>query len=172
MHATNTVCEGLEDLAKVKMDTTDKHVDESDSRVKRDTEDIKKLLEWFLLHDHFPVVEKIISIVSGVVGEEKINCHNARKVGITSMTKMFGQTFNNIKLKRVDKVLLLLTISSAIKVHDEKVPIDPVLLFQRMSIIKSFEDELETFFKYELAPYPLSLFDAIGMRKTQKISHL
>ncbi|GBL79850.1 hypothetical protein AVEN_28917-1 [Araneus ventricosus] len=81
---------------------------------------------------------------------------------------MFGQTFNIIKLKRVDKVLLLLTISSAIKVHDKKVPIDPVLLFLRMSITKSFADELETFFKYELAPYPLSLFDAIGMRKTQK----
>ncbi|GBM62026.1 hypothetical protein AVEN_220953-1 [Araneus ventricosus] len=44
MHATNTVCEGLEDLANVKMDITDKHVDASDSRVKRDTEDIKKLL--------------------------------------------------------------------------------------------------------------------------------
>ncbi|GBN36812.1 hypothetical protein AVEN_37218-1 [Araneus ventricosus] len=81
---------------------------------------------------------------------------------------MFSRTFNNIKLNRVDKVLPLLTISSAIKVHDEKVPIDPVLLFQRMSITKSFEDELQTFFKYELAPYPLSLFDAIGMRKTQK----
>ncbi|GBN60056.1 hypothetical protein AVEN_141910-1 [Araneus ventricosus] len=127
MHARNTVCEGLEDLANVKMDTTDKHADASDSRVKRDIEDIKKLLEWFLLHDPFPVVEKIISIASGVVGDEQINCHNARKVGITSMTKMFGQTFNNIKLKRVDKVLLLLTISSAIKVHDEKVPIDHVL---------------------------------------------
>ncbi|GBL88163.1 hypothetical protein AVEN_29539-1 [Araneus ventricosus] len=81
---------------------------------------------------------------------------------------MFGQTFNNIKLKRVDKALPLLTISSAIKVHDEKAPIDSVLLFQRMSITKSFEDELETFFKYELAPYPLSFFDATGMRKTQK----
>ncbi|GBN28245.1 hypothetical protein AVEN_212136-1 [Araneus ventricosus] len=37
-----------------------------------------------------------------------------------------------------------------------------------MSIAKSFEHELETFFKYELAPYPSSLFDAIGMHKTQK----
>ncbi|GBM52909.1 hypothetical protein AVEN_197215-1 [Araneus ventricosus] len=126
IHATNTVCEGLEDLANVKMNTTDKYVDASDSRVKRDIEDIKKLLEWFLLHDPFPVVEKIISIASGVVGDEKINCHNALKVGIMSMTKMFVQTFNNIKLKRVDKVLLLLPISSAIKVHDKKVPIDPV----------------------------------------------
>ncbi|GBM73978.1 hypothetical protein AVEN_121789-1 [Araneus ventricosus] len=81
---------------------------------------------------------------------------------------MFGQTFNNIKLKHVDEVLPLLTISSAIKVHDEKVPIDPKLLFQPMSITKSFEDEFQTLFKYELAPYPLSLFYAIGMRKTQK----
>ncbi|GBN12845.1 hypothetical protein AVEN_274270-1 [Araneus ventricosus] len=166
MHAMNIVCEGLENLANVKMNTTDKHVDASESLVKRDTEDIKKLLEWFLLHDPFPVVEKIISIASGVVGDEKINSHNAREVGITSMTRMFGQTFNNIKLKCVDKVLPFLTISSAIRVHDEKVPIDPVLLFQRMSITKSFE--LQTFFQYELALYPLSLFDAIGMSKTQK----
>ncbi|GBM56514.1 hypothetical protein AVEN_140588-1 [Araneus ventricosus] len=72
MHAINTVCERLEDLGNVKMDTTDKHVDASDSRVKRDTEDIKKLLEWFLLHDPFPVVEKIISIASGVVGDERV----------------------------------------------------------------------------------------------------
>ena len=114
------------------------------------------------------MVEKIISIANGVVGDEKINCHNARDVGITSMTRMFGRTFNNIKLKRVDKVLPLLTISSAIKVHDGKVPIHPLLLFQRMSITKSFEDELEIFFKYELAPYPLSLFDVIRMRKRQK----
>ncbi|GBM17623.1 hypothetical protein AVEN_80911-1 [Araneus ventricosus] len=120
MHAMNTVCEGLEDLANVKMNTTDKHIDASDSRVKRDTEDIKKLLEWFLLHDPFPVVEKIISIASGVFGDEKINCHNAREVGITSMTRVFGQTFNNIKFKRVDKVLPLLSISSAITFHDEK----------------------------------------------------
>ena len=168
MHAMNTVCEGLEDLADVRMDTTDQHVDASDSRVKKDAKDIKKLLEWFSSHDPFPEVKEIISIASGVVGDNKINCHKAREVGIASMSKMTGETFNNIKLKRADKVLPLLTMSSTIKVHDEKVPIDPVLLFQRMSITKTFEDEIEKFFEYELAPYPLSLFDAIGMRKTQK----
>ncbi|GBN63061.1 hypothetical protein AVEN_153471-1 [Araneus ventricosus] len=53
MHATNTVCEGLEDLANVKMDTTDKRVDASDSRVKRDTEDIKKLHAIFGKYVHY-----------------------------------------------------------------------------------------------------------------------
>lgn len=168
MHSMNTVCEGLEDLANFKMDTTDQHVDARDSRIKRDIEDVKKLYEWFLLHDPFPEIKEIMSIASGVVGDKKINCHNAREVGNTSMKKMIGQTFNNIKLKRTDKVLPLLSISSTVKVYDEKVPIDPLLLFQRMSITRTFGDELQKFFEYELAPYPLSLFDAIGMRKTQK----
>jgi len=46
----NTVCEGLEDFANAKIDTTDQHVDASDSRIKIDIEDIKKLFEWFSLH--------------------------------------------------------------------------------------------------------------------------
>ncbi|KAJ8928317.1 hypothetical protein NQ314_019129 [Rhamnusium bicolor] len=166
MHAMNTICEGLEDLADVRMDTTDQHA--SDSRVKKYAKDIKKLLEWFSSHDHFPEVKEIISIASGVVGDNKINYHKAREVGIASMSKMTGKTFNNIKLKLADKVLRPLTMSSTIKVHDEKVSIDPVLLFQRMSITKTFKDEIEKFFEYKLAPYLLSLFDAFGIRKTQK----
>ena len=167
MHAMNTVCEGLEDLADIKTYTTDQHVDASDSRIKKDDKDIEKLQQWFLSHDPFPKIKEIISIASGIVGDNKINCHKASEVGIAAMSKMTGETFN-IKLKRADKVLPLLTMSSTIKVHDKKVPVDPVLLFQRMSISKTFEDEIEKFFEYELAPYPLSMFDETGMRKTQK----
>lgn len=168
MHAMNTVCDELEFLANVRMDTTDQHVDASDSRVEKDAKDIKILLDWFSSHDPFPEINKILSIASGVIGDDKINCHKAREVGIASMSKTTGQTFNHIKLKRTDKVLPLLAVSSTVKVHDEEVPIDPVLLFQRMGVTKTFEDEIETFFAYDLAPYPLSLSDAAGMRKTMK----
>lgn len=37
MHAMNTVCDRLEELANIRMDNTDQHVDASDSRVKKDT---------------------------------------------------------------------------------------------------------------------------------------
>lgn len=41
MHYTmNTICEGMEDLADVRMDTTFKHVDASDSRVEKDIENV------------------------------------------------------------------------------------------------------------------------------------
>lgn len=42
------------------------------------------------------------------------------------------------------------------------------MLFQRISFLKKPEEQLESYFQYELAPYPLSLFDEKGMRETQK----
>ncbi|CAG9765946.1 unnamed protein product [Ceutorhynchus assimilis] len=142
MHAMNTMCEGLEELANVRLET-DQHVDASDSRMKRDMQDINELHEWFLSHDPFPEVTKIISVASGVVGNNLINYHNTREVVTAFINKMTGQTFNNIKLKRAYKVLPLLAMSSTIKVHDKTAPMDPILLFQRMSITETFEDELK-----------------------------
>lgn len=53
-------------------------------------------------------------------------------------------------------------------VHDCKVTIDPLLLFQRISLNKKFEENLCEYLQYELSPYPTALFDNVGMRKTQK----
>lgn len=60
MHAMNAVCEALEDLVYVRMNTTDQHVDSSDSRIKKAGKDIKKLLEWFSSHYPFPQICKIV----------------------------------------------------------------------------------------------------------------
>lgn len=46
--------------------------------------------------------------------------------------------------------------------------IHSLLLFQRICVTKKFDDQLQEFLQYELAPYPLALFDDIGMRKTKK----
>ncbi|XP_065664106.1 uncharacterized protein LOC136085968 [Hydra vulgaris] len=152
---------------------------------------IKEILPYFYASGHFPyaksahlyqqdmlqleklmnqsVYQRFIEGFFTVRRSDKLNCGTSTDMVIEqSMIKsMTGETFN-IKLKRADKVLPLLTMSSTIKVHDEKVTVDPVLLFQRMSISKTFEDEIEKFFEHETAPYPLSMFDETGMRKTQK----
>lgn len=60
------------------------------------------------------------------VGDKKINCHDAREIGIASMT---NHTFTDTKIKRGDQVFSLLTMSSILKVYNKKVPIDPVFLF-------------------------------------------
>lgn len=64
------------------------------------------------------------------------------------MIKMTGQSFKNIKQKPADKVLPLLTKSRTIKVHYEKISIYSILLFQRITITKTFEDEFDIFIFY------------------------
>lgn len=109
-----------------------------------------------------------MSIASGVTGNEKINCHDASRIGTVAMQKKVGQTFYDIKFLRADRVLSLLSVNSNVKVHNKTVPIDPLLLFQRICVIKRTNDELRNYLAYELAPFPVSLFDERGMWKTKK----
>jgi len=43
-------------------------------------------------------------------------------------------------------------------------------LFQRIAILKKNDDELLSYLQFELAPFPLALFDEHGLRKTKKSS--
>ncbi|KMQ87541.1 hypothetical protein RF55_13145 [Lasius niger] len=166
----SNISEGLESFCELSFDTGEQHVDARDSRVKKDDADVQKLSEWFQSHNPFPHIHQIMSIATGIIGDEKINCHNAHNIGTTAMEKKIGNNFNDIKFSRADRVLSLLTVNSNVKVRDTTVPIDPLLLFQRISVMKRSNKELRDYLQYELAPYPVSLFDELGMRKTKKSS--
>lgn len=111
-----------------------------------------------------------MSLATGLIGDTTINCYKAIEIGNVAMKKMIGNNFFEVKLSRKDKVLPLATLNSAVKIHGEVVPLDPLLIFQRIAISKKNNEELEDHLKYELAPYPLSLFNEAGMRKTKKSS--
>ncbi|CAH2086035.1 unnamed protein product [Euphydryas editha] len=168
MYATNTICEEIERFCNISFDSVDQHVDARDSRIKRDDTDVNELVGWFTLHNPFPNTNQLVSLASGIVGNDQINCHRAHEIGLQSMVKITGLNFNEIKLKRVDKVLPLSAINKSVKINDCKVSIDPMLLFQRITVSKKFESNLQEYLQYELSPYPTSLFDSNGMRKTTK----
>ena len=68
----------------------------------------------------------------------------------------------------VSVLLPLEAMTNAIKIYDETIPINPTIIFQRITIAKQSDEQLEEFLKYELCPYPLPLFDESGMRKGTK----
>lgn len=72
--------------------------------------------------------------------------------------------------QKKNKVKLLLAVNNNIKIGDKTIPVDPLLLFQRIYVMKKSDEKLEFYLKYELAPSPLSLFDYVGMRKITKVS--
>ncbi|GBN51515.1 hypothetical protein AVEN_57146-1 [Araneus ventricosus] len=55
--------------------------------------------------------------------------------------------------------------TSKVKVHDELIPVNPDTIFRRIFLLKKSDGEVQTYFEFELIPFPLSLFDG-GLRKT------
>jgi len=145
------------------LDIVDQHVVARDSHTNRDNADVKKLVEWFVSHNPFPTANKIMSLTTGIIANDEIHCHDAYNIGHISMKNMVGQTFDNLKFKRSNRVLPLLLVNSSVKIHDCKVAIDPLLLFQRISLNNKFDKHLHEYLKYELSPYPLAFFTEISM---------
>ena len=94
----------------------------------------------------------------------------AHELGTDGVQRITGNTFEHVSFKRKDKVQTLATVT--LKVHGKQVAIDPLTIFHRLCITKQSEKDLKQHFKYELAPYPMSLFCEEGMRKGTKFTLL
>lgn len=134
----------------IKFSTTEQHVDARDPRINRDSVDIKRFMQWLNSHEPFPFQIAVMSIAIGVISREMINCYDAFELGKASLDKIIGQNITNISFKRKDNVMPLITVSSCIRIQDEVVPIDSLLLFQRICMTKQSEEDLQKYLQYEL----------------------
>ncbi|CAG9820707.1 unnamed protein product [Phaedon cochleariae] len=166
----HNVCDVIEDFCGIFSGTTEQHVDMRRSRILRDSKDTEKLINWFNQHYPFPKIDNIMSISSGLVGDERVNCCNAQDIGSIGISNIIGKDFDSVKFKRKDRVIPLGAINNSITIEEVAVPIDPLLIFHRMCIAKKTDEELQQYLEYELAPFPLSLFSEEGMRKGTKSS--
>ncbi|KYN19380.1 Cytochrome P450 4C1 [Trachymyrmex cornetzi] len=100
MPPAHNVTEQLERFCKLSLDNCEQHVEMRD--MARDDTDLQRLLQWLESHKSFPTTKEIMSIATGVTGDETINCHDAYCVGKQAMQQMIGQNFEEVKLKRND----------------------------------------------------------------------
>lgn len=164
--------EGLENFCNVEFSKSIQHVDSRDARIQRDRKDVLALRQFLVEHNPFDDIDALQNIVTGLIGTEEINCFNALAIGIEAMNSINGLNYDNIKLSKKGKVISLhgVNVNSKLKISDKSIPVDPLLLFQQICVMKKSDEELEFYLKFELAPYPLSLFDNVGMRKSTKSS--
>lgn len=166
------VCNEMEDFCNVCYHTSEQHVDSSESRIARDVKDLEKLLEFFELYNPFPQTQYIMSIFSGIVGnlegKNAINCHKAFEHGLESLQEIVGGNFADVKYKRTNKVRNLKSIQSSVNIHNEIIPLDPLLLFQRLCANITDKTDMKKYLEYELSPFPLSIFTETGFRKNTK----
>ncbi|GBM47346.1 hypothetical protein AVEN_94453-1 [Araneus ventricosus] len=101
-----------------------------------------------------------MSLSTGVVGYEKMNCHPLDRNGHSSIA---SSNFGRVKFSRINRVLPMRGFTNIVKLHEEGVPIDPYTIFRSMSFNRKAESELKNYCSFESAPYPSSLFEEQGM---------
>ncbi|GBN84229.1 hypothetical protein AVEN_72095-1 [Araneus ventricosus] len=113
MTALQHICDGIEKLRGVDLTSSDQHLKISDSRVRRDNDDFRKMMEWFEHYNPYPENSNLISISTGVVGDSRINCHMAKEEGILGIKRIEGSNFYTVKFGTNDRVQPL-----ALKMHE------------------------------------------------------
>lgn len=167
MPYAHDVCEKIEQFCHVRFTSSEQHIDARDSRINRDNDDVQKIYDFFMDHNPFPFESELKSISNGTIGTEDVNSCDVFEIGKSIVMKLTGLKFHEIKCRKKDNVVNLAAKTSSITIADTITPIDPYMLFQRISVVKK-DQELKSFFHYELSPYPLSLFSAGSFRKTMK----
>lgn len=169
MPATCEMCTKVEEFCGLRSSYSEQHIELRPSRIVRDNEDTGRISQWFLSHPPFSDNKEIMSLATGIIGDDKINCYKSYEIGLESMNAITGQTFSEVKLKRKNRVLPLATINSSVTIREDIVPVDTTLLFQRIiHTLDTSTADLQDYFQYELAPMPPALFTEQGMRKTNK----
>ncbi|KAL7304817.1 hypothetical protein TKK_0003040 [Trichogramma kaykai] len=162
------ITDAMESYTKVSYQSSEQHVDTSIARIFRDVSDLSKLVEFFERRNPFPMTSNIMSIGTGVIGSDKINCYKAKEIGNLAFKAIINDSFGSVKIGRKNKVLPLKATTSSVKIDDEIVSIDPTLIFQRASLSIQTKGDMARYLECELATYPLSLFNESGMRKAEK----
>ena len=160
--------EHLEEFCGVNFNSSDQHADTSDARIKRDAADVRLIINFFTENNPFPHDKDLISLSSGIVADENVNSHRAFEVGVETRNKYDGCNSLELSLSKLNNVKSILWMESKLKVFGSEIAIDPHAMFQRIGIMRSSDEDLSKYFHYELATYPVALFDKDGMRESEK----
>jgi hypothetical protein len=90
------MCDAVEKYCDYKCCTqsqsSEQHVDMRDSKEKRDQDDLQRFCEWLERHSSFAprTQSHLVSLSTGLVGNDQVNCDQAFVIGLAAMRKLNG----------------------------------------------------------------------------------
>ncbi|KAG5880067.1 hypothetical protein JTB14_034698 [Gonioctena quinquepunctata] len=161
------VCEQIENYCGVSFETSHQHHQGlSSARPIRDDKDCAKMYAWLQGHFQFPESSNLFSL--SIVADKRIDCHEAWEKGMRGIGRCVENfNFGDVKFQSIDRVQPLAIMNNGIKIGDDILPVNPTTLFQRISVAKNCDEQLEFFLFYDLSLYCFSLVEN-GLRKGTK----
>jgi len=151
------ISEAMQQLTSVMLKTSEQHKDSSVARRKRDAADSQKLLSFIEWRSPFDADRGLQNVVTGISAGPHVNVHHAKEIGEAILNKMAGKGVLQHSFKRKDQAANF-DSKATVKIGDNTVQIDPLLLFQRLVIIRSQKNDLANALCYELCSFPRALF--------------
>ena len=116
---------------------------------------------------------KLYSLSKGLVsvyGKDPVNCDQAEIIGAWVQESFNDSKFTEIKIKKNDVFVPLVSLTRSITSTDEKnrVFINPTLLLTRLVAIGEREENVEQYFNFQHTHHPESLFKNQLIRKPDK----
>ena len=105
---------------------------------------LKKINFWFTDRNPFqPTMVNLQSLSSSLTASSNnnINCDEAEAVGNSIQVKLDCKIVDNCSVKRKDQVGIFTCLQPAIALEKETVHINPVILFNRLTMLIKREEE-------------------------------
>ncbi|GBL78193.1 hypothetical protein AVEN_42764-1 [Araneus ventricosus] len=115
----------------------------------RETSDLKKFLNWLKQHSPFNQSEELISLSSGIVADDRVNCDSAEELGENAAKGIVGKRFADVTLKRKVQVFTLAAMENTKLIDTDSVVFNPNQLFYLIACVLRSADDLEGCLQYE-----------------------
>ena len=172
MDHCSAVLDAVASVTNRRRDGTHQHADLGKTRLAKDAEHSEALLNWYSNHNPFLInCPTLRSIATGLTAapSHNINCDDAETIGAKIHAQMTGSDITEATIKKKDCARTLDQVNNAIKINNKTVQIDPLVLFIRCATLaERMDDDIVSYFEYEMAPIPPSLFKDGFMRKGNK----
>ena len=153
-----------------KYSTSEQHKEATYARVARDAKDTQEVLLYLSQMSSFTAETSLRNISTGVTAPPHVNVHESKSIGKHILASMEGNPVASYIFRKKEQAVTMDT-KSTIKIQDEYVHVDPLLLFQRLLTVSTKNGELQNVFDHEPCHYPPALFESVNaIRSTTKSS--
>ena len=163
MHRCAEVSEAVDEITSVdkyKTKSAELQKEISQGRIRWD-EDFQKILTWFRSHNPFETSNKLVCLDTGLADEcGMVTCDQADAIGAMIQKELHEKPFTDCSFKRTNQIKNLQSLYSSISIEKDEISIDPLMLFLRLAVAiqRKPGTEIDSYFYYDLTPYPTSLF--------------
>ncbi|GFO08627.1 hypothetical protein PoB_003513200 [Plakobranchus ocellatus] len=104
---------GMQEVTGSENTTSGQHAESSQSRMRRDDEDMRSILNFLLSRDPFACDETLRSISTGVTADQIVNSDRAKEVGYTILESMKDNAVTDYTFRKKEQVVIMGVKASA-----------------------------------------------------------